>query len=62
MYMMEWKGQGSRMPPSIFAKIGDDDTQSTEVSEDFSERVSDVNISENDARDLFDVRDPRLQQ
>jgi hypothetical protein len=35
------------MPPCIFAKIGDEDTQSTEASEDFSEKISETEISEN---------------
>jgi hypothetical protein len=43
--MMEWKGQGSRMPPSIFAKIGEEDTRSTEVSEDFSDKLSDIEVT-----------------
>ena len=50
------------MPPCIFAKIGDEDTQSTEASEDFSEKISETEISENQVKELFDVRDPRLQQ
>jgi hypothetical protein len=32
------------MPPCIFAKIGDEDTQSTE---DFSEKISETEIYEN---------------
>jgi hypothetical protein len=34
------------MPPSIFAKVGDEDTQSTEASEDFSDKISETEISE----------------
>lgn len=37
--MMEWKGQGARMPPAIFAKVGEEETVETEASEGMGESL-----------------------